>query len=272
MTEILRDATKAQLVDATERQWYNTLKLFGACKNVVFESKEHYNLLETGLPFSLMNSISDIHLPMNKVDESIEESVRYFSSKNLPMHWFIGPSTNPNNLGETLIKHGLKKGDTPMPGMYLNLSDMKENYKQPNNLEIVKVDDEETLETWSRTMVVGYGFGEEHVEAMTEIYLSFADVEDLNMYVGYLDDKPACTSLVAYNEGVAGIYCVATMPWARRRGLGTLLTLQPLLDARDMGYQYGVLHASAMGEPVYEKMGFETICDFWFYRWSPKSS
>ena len=272
MNKILKDATIDQLINVTEKQWYNTLELLGVCHNVRYEKKPYYNELETGLTISLMNGVSDIHLPQDKVDEAIETVMEYYKSKKLPMHWITGPSTKPENLGESLVRHGLKKGGTSMPGMYLKLNGMKEDYKHPENLEIVKVDDNETLETWSSTLVVGYGFGEEYVEDMTDIYLSFADVEEQVMYVGYLDGKPACTSLVAYNNGVAGLYCVATMPWARRRGLGTLLTLQPLLDAREMGYHYGVLHASNMGEPVYKKMGFETICDFWFYQWSPEST
>lgn len=63
---------------------------------------------------------------------------------------------------------------------------------------------------------------------------------------------------------------VATMPEARRKGIGTAMTLDPLLQAREDGYNVGVLHSSEMGQPVYERMGFKRICDFWFYRWTPE--
>jgi ribosomal protein S18 acetylase RimI-like enzyme len=59
---------------------------------------------------------------------------------------------------------------------------------------------------------------------------------------------------------VAGIYDVATLPEARGRGIGSTLTLVPLLDARRVGYRTGVLQSSEMGYEVYQKMGFQHLC------------
>jgi hypothetical protein len=56
--------------------------------------------------------------------------------------------------------------------------------------------------------------------------------------------------------GVAGIYAVATIERARRRGMGTAVTLPPLLDARARGYVAGVLRFSEMGYGIYAGMGF----------------
>ena len=66
-------------------------------------------------------------------------------------------------------------------------------------------------------------------------------------YLGYLDGGAVSTSTVYYGAGVAGIYDVATLPQARGRGVGTTLTLAPLLDTRRDGYRIGVLQSSEMG-------------------------
>ena len=64
--------------------------------------------------------------------------------------------------------------------------------------------------------------------------------------------------------GVAGLYNVGTLPEFRGRGLGTLVSLAALEAGRGDGYRWGVLQASAMGEPLYRSMGFEQRCTFTF--------
>jgi ribosomal protein S18 acetylase RimI-like enzyme len=51
--------------------------------------------------------------------------------------------------------------------------------------------------------------------------------------------------------GVADIYNVATLPKARRQGLGAAVTLEGLREAREVGYRIAVLQSSAMGFEQY---------------------
>jgi predicted acetyltransferase len=75
------------------------------------------------------------------------------------------------------------------------------------------------------------------------------------------------TSLLFLAEGVAGIYFVATIPEARRRGIGFAITIKALKEAREMGYWVSILQASKMGEPVYRKIGFQEYCKISSYIW-----
>jgi hypothetical protein len=56
--------------------------------------------------------------------------------------------------------------------------------------------------------------------------------------------------------GVAGLFGVGTVASVRNRGIGTAITVKPLLDARDAGMRYGALFSSELGKPVYERCGF----------------
>jgi predicted GNAT family acetyltransferase len=58
---------------------------------------------------------------------------------------------------------------------------------------------------------------------------------------------------------------VATLPEARGKGIGAVLTLGPLLDAREMGYRIGILQSSEMGFNVYKKLGFRHLCQIEYF-------
>jgi predicted acetyltransferase len=57
----------------------------------------------------------------------------------------------------------------------------------------------------------------------------------------------------------AGIYAVATCPWARGQGLARRLQFLLLARAREQGARTTTLQASGMGRPVYAALGYDSF-------------
>jgi len=67
------------------------------------------------------------------------------------------------------------------------------------------------------------------------------------------------TSMLYLAGGLAGIYCVATLPHERGRGLGAHVTAEALRAASRLGYRVGVLQSSPAGHSIYLDLGFRDV-------------
>jgi GNAT superfamily N-acetyltransferase len=70
------------------------------------------------------------------------------------------------------------------------------------------------------------------------------------------DGRPVATSMLYLADGLAGIYCVATLPEERGKGLGAHATAEALRVAQGLGYRVGVLQSSPAGHSIYLQLGF----------------
>ena len=73
------------------------------------------------------------------------------------------------------------------------------------------------------------------------------------------DGRLVATSMLYLANGLAGIYCVATMPEERGKGLGAHVTAEALRAAHRIGYRVGVLQSSEEGHSVYLGLGFADL-------------
>ena len=64
------------------------------------------------------------------------------------------------------------------------------------------------------------------------------------------------------HEGDCGVFNVATVAHARRRGLGTAITALQLHQARKRGRVTASLQSTTMGERVYAAAGFHLLARY----------
>jgi GNAT superfamily N-acetyltransferase len=79
---------------------------------------------------------------------------------------------------------------------------------------------------------------------------------ELRLYMARVDGRDAACVGTLDVERDCGVYMVATDPAFRGRGLATALMRQALLEARERGLQTTSLQATAMGAPIYARLGY----------------
>jgi GNAT superfamily N-acetyltransferase len=89
--------------------------------------------------------------------------------------------------------------------------------------------------------------------------ISGLDTAATRVYLGRVEGRAVAATLVSEHERNAEIDCVAVVPEARGRGLSAELMGHALVDARERGMETTTLVATALGRPVYERLGYRSI-------------
>ncbi len=228
----------------------------------------------TGIPFPLLNGVISTDTDDFKLAQTIQETQTYFKSKGVAMLWWAFPTDKPSNLVNELERYGFVKAGED-PGMAVKLKDLTNDIPLIPGLEIVKVEDLKTMKVWNETVIKGFGLPEFLIEPMTDMCMGFnaQNKGRLVIYMAKFEGRPVGTSLVYLMEnGVAGIYNVATLPESRKMGIGRTLTLLPLIEARQEGQELGILASSKLGYNVYRRLGFQEYCKVKTFLWNPEEA
>jgi ribosomal protein S18 acetylase RimI-like enzyme len=78
-------------------------------------------------------------------------------------------------------------------------------------------------------------------------------------FVAYMGAEPVACAMTLVSHRVAGVFYVATVEHARRRGLGDALTRMAARTGFEMGAGAAWLGASEIGAGLYRRIGFEDL-------------
>jgi GNAT superfamily N-acetyltransferase len=274
MGAVLEDLSPSALVAAIEANhlvlWTDSGRLPGG---EVHDDPEALWAV-SGVPFPLFNGVFRADLPADRLDQAVDALLARFRARNLPLQWTVGPGTRPAGLETCLLAHGGHHlFDTP--GMAIDLGAPVPDTPFPPGAVIAEVEDETGLTAWAEAVAVGLELPDPVACAgwLRTVYagvgLGGRGVARYRFFVAREAGVPVAASAVWLAEGVAGIGYVGTVPAARRRGLGSAMTVACLDAARAEGYRVAILWASPAGLPVYRRLGFAEYCTIGTYIWSP---
>jgi len=224
--------------------------------------------IESGLPHPYVNRVLRARFPAPLMDQQIREVVTSYRSREVPVSWMVGPSSAPVDLGDHLLRAGLIR-ERDEVGMAMDLASLSEELAMPPGLAVQRVVDRAGLEQW--TEIVGVSFGlAGYLRSLLCNALAGAvegDVSAWRLFLGVLDGNAVGASRLFLHSDVAGVYHVATLPEARRRGVGPAMTLAALSEGKRLGYPLAVLRATPLAESLYGRLGFKKYCRFNWYLW-----
>jgi GNAT superfamily N-acetyltransferase len=253
---------------AIKANWEAYHYCLGRSPNAEFSTGRYLTWLVTNLPDYFMNLVVCTDLPSEGLDDLIEGALAHFRGLNIRRLSWVGREGVPHaEMKRTLLAHGLTFRETYATEMAVDLSSLPEDLPELPGLRIAPVVDGFSLKQWIHIASIGFRIGEEFEEAWYELFADAIYDQRFRTYLALLDGKPVGTSQLFVSEGVAGIYNVTCIPEARGRGIGSAVTLAPLLEARKLGYRIGTLQASKQGYSVYRRLGFQDFGNLSVFLW-----
>lgn len=258
---ILEDISPSTLVDAIEQNAVEGVEAWAHWPGIEIHKESGFVWTMSHVPFFVFNSVVQARSTADLVETTIEKILSQAKARNVALASWIVPSTQPPDFGNRLKAVGFAR-TADVWGMAADLRMLDEKQPKPEGLAVSRVGDLRALRAWSQLIDSVNDFSDFVAEAWFEIHKAMGVDEGLPWihYIANLDGRPVAASSRFLGAGVAGIHSVANLPEARRQGIGAAVTLEPLLEARRLGYRIGTLFSSKMAVEIYRKLGFKDYC------------
>ena len=225
-----------------------------------FEELHGMVRFSTGLHSGFLNGVLRATLAPRAVKGALTLN-RHVFGPDLPWRWIVGPHSTPDELDLTLERLGLERRWVGMTAMTLDLDGLDDRDWIPDGASVTEVTDRDELEAWLTVRQRNLELDEQTTDAWRTAHgrPGFGDDKPLRHFVGWLGENPVAATTLFLGAGAAGIYHVDTVEAARGHGFGKAVTTAALRAARELGFRWGVLQASTMGRPIYERLGFRPV-------------
>ncbi len=199
----------------------------------------------------------DQTIPAQKVIDAADD---YFLPRGLGYFLRLRDVPDDADLREAAMASGLSGGDGTMPEMVIRQR-LPES-PLPDGVEVRIAEEPETVRHFAEVNAAAYstyGMPPDMTLAMMSRPDRLLAEPHVKAVVAYDGDVPSAAARVFVSHGVAGVYWVGTLESARGRGLGAAVTSAVTNLGFDMGGRLNSLQASPMGEPIYLRLGYETL-------------
>ncbi|MCM3629786.1 GNAT family N-acetyltransferase [Paenibacillus glycanilyticus] len=222
-----------------------------------FVQTERIQRCESPISFGLINSVltykrSETKDPVEEVKE-IEDA---YAKQGMKLHW-LTYSHEPDELVEKALLVNEFQPIEEMTGFGLALEKWSSDL-HIQGFEVGAVQTETEIETYRKIALAGFGIPDNLADIFCKIFVDgpFQD-KSIQHYVAYMEGEPVTTVTTFKEDGVVGIYNVATPEAHRRRGYARTALAEVLREVQKQGAQQAVIIATPMAASVYPSVGFK---------------
>lgn len=213
-------------------------------------------LYASGVHYAPCNGILNSSFHYRPTVQEIEDSQIFFKTKALPFVWWTSD--------KKLENHGFQYG-SEMSGISIELKTQKNQIPPPKGIIIKPLKKQEELKRAAEILAVAFNLTSIITEEFYQVFLHLK--EDQIMYGAFEEDKMVSVVHLSLGKETAGFWNFGTLPEYEKRGIGTSLVYQCILEAKKAGHQHlmAILMPKGKAWHLCQKIGFKAICPLPFY-------
>lgn len=206
-----------------------------------------------GVPESLLNMVIGYSSDTPVTAKDIERVIAPYRQWRLPFQWWLTRGAEPEGLRQRLSELGMENwGGATMMLLPLDRLDQSAArfYQPPASVSLDRALTPEEAEAALSIICEVFYIPHEPMQRWTSLNPAF------DLWIARLGARPVAALATLRDGDTVGVYHVATLSGARRRGIAGNLLILALREARASGCRWATLTATPEARPLYERLGF----------------
>jgi len=223
-------------VEALERANYASMRsLVAATPGSALLVRDDVTLIRSRLfPLPDMNHACLLRTSPERAGPLVDEIVRYFRRRLLPVNVCLSPACSPDNLPELLLGRGFRRQPDSEAWLTLDLRNWQPELLAPDDVTCIRVGEEQALE-FARVYLASFGMPGFLAPIAALLLRRSLRQPAMHHYLALVEGCPAAVCMWHSHEKIACLGAFGVLPGYRGRRVATALANHAAQEAAQQG-------------------------------------